>query len=135
MDMRKREMEEIDRWCDEREEAERRARRRVGRFVSPELPEAVEWLRVEVEVMAEEREEHTIQVLDETMERFLDHLGEDVFGGDRFRAEAHAAAAVAVVRYEMGAPYGGHDMKAWERARTLESLVSWVREHPEGPLS
>ena len=30
MGMRKSEMEEIDRWCDEREEAVRRARRRVG---------------------------------------------------------------------------------------------------------
>lgn len=35
---RERELEEIDRWCAEREEAEGRARRRVGRFVSPELP-------------------------------------------------------------------------------------------------
>jgi hypothetical protein len=126
-------MQELDRWCDQREEADRRVRRRVGRFVSPELPEAVEWLRVEVEVMAEEREEHTIQVLDETMERFLDHLEADVLHGDRYRAEALAAAAIAVVRYEMRAPYSGHDVKAWERARTLKSLVAWAREHSGGP--
>jgi hypothetical protein len=100
---REREAEEVDRWCAEREAAEGRARRRIGRFVSPELPEAVEWLRVEVEVMAEEQEEHTIQVLDETMERFLDHLEADVLYGDRYRAEALAAAAIAVVRYEMRA--------------------------------
>ena len=133
MDGRDREFEEFNRWCQEREETERRVRRRVGRFVSSELPKAVEWLRVEVEVMAEEGEEDTTQVLDETMERFLDYLEAEFFCGDRFRAEALAAAAVAVVRYEMGAPYGGNDVKAWERARTLESLVAWARKHPAVP--
>lgn len=132
MDTREREMQELDRWCDERVEAERKVRLRVGRFVSSELTEAVEWLRVEVEVMAEEGEEHTVQVLDETMERFLDHLEWHVCGGMRHRAEAVAVAAVAVVRYEMSAPYVVHDVKAWERARTLGSLVDWRRSHPEG---
>lgn len=133
MDERDREFEEFNRWCQEREETERRVRRRVGRFVSPELPKAVEWLRVEVEVLAEEGEEDTVQVLDETMERFLDYLEAEFFCADRFWAEALAAAAVAVVRYEMGAPYAGNDVKAWERARTIESLVAWARKHPGVP--
>jgi hypothetical protein len=135
MDAREREIEEFNRWCDELMELEEQVRRRINRFVAPELLQAVEWLRVRAEVMAEEREEWTVQELDEAMEMFLDHLEEDLLAGERDarpRAEALATAAVAVVRYEMRAPYSGHDMKAWERARTLESLVAWARKHPGG---
>jgi hypothetical protein len=115
---------------------EERVRRRINRFVSPELLQAVEWIRVRAEVMAEEREEWTVQELDEAMEMFLDHLEEDLLAGERDarpRAEALATAAVAVVRYEMGAPYRGEEVRAWECARTLGSLVAWAREHPGGP--
>ncbi len=114
---------------------EERVRRRINRFVSPELLQAVEWIRVRAEVMAEEREEWTVQELDEAMEMFLDHLEEDLLAGNRDarpRAEALATAAVAVVRYEMRAPYRGEEVRAWERSRTLESLVAWAREHPGG---
>lgn len=137
MDAREREIEEFDRWCDELVELEERVRRRIDRFVAPELLQAVEWLRVRAEVMAEEREEWTVQELDEAMEMFLDHIEEELLAGGRDarpRAEALATAAVAVVRYEMGAPYGGHDVKG-QRAGTLGGLVGWARRHPGGPPS
>ncbi|MDP9477820.1 MAG: hypothetical protein M3R38_19405 [Actinomycetota bacterium] len=135
MNAREREIEEFNRWCDEIVELEQRVRRRLNQFVSSELLQAVEWLRVRAEVMAEEREEWTVQELDEAMEMFLDHLEEELLVGEgdaRPRAKALATAAVAVVRYEMGAPYRGDEVRAWERARTLGSLVAWAREHPGG---
>jgi hypothetical protein len=136
MDAREREIKEFDRWCDELVELEAGVRGRIDRFVSPEVLQAVEWLRVRAEVMAEECREWTVQELDEAMEMFLDHLEEDLLAGERDarpRAESLATAAVAVVRYEMRAPYSGNDVKAWERARTLESLLGWARKHPAGP--
>lgn len=90
---REREAEEDNRWCAEREEAERRARRRVGHFVVPGLAGETEAARTIRDCAFIEREASEMLEVARRDHELLERLGRVRDSAIRYEREAQSVLA------------------------------------------